>query len=49
VNVTSAFLATLGFEATTVRAAKMYHAEEFPAICRAIIEHIESVCELQAA
>lgn len=48
-NVTSAFLATLGFEATTVRAAKMYHAEDFQAIGKAIIEHIESVCELQAA
>jgi len=48
-NCTSAFLATLGFEATTVRAAKLYHAEDFNAIGKAIIEHIESVCELQAA
>lgn len=48
-NVTSAFLATLGFEATTVKAAKLFHEEDFPAICRAIIEHIESVCEMQAA
>lgn len=48
-NVTSAFLATLGFEATTVKAAKLFHDEDFPAICRALIEHIESVCELQAA
>jgi predicted phage-related endonuclease len=48
-NVTSAFLATLGFEATTVKAAKLFHAEDFDAIGRAIIEHIENVCMLQAA
>ena len=48
-NVTSAFLATLGFEATTVKAAKLFHEEDFPAICRALIEHIESICEMQAA
>lgn len=44
-NVTSAFLATLGFEATTVKAAKLFHESDFPLICRALIEHIESVCE----
>lgn len=48
-NVTSAFLASLGFEATTVKAAKLFHEEDFTAVCRALIEHIESVCELQAA
>lgn len=48
-NVTSAFLASLGFEATTVKASKLFHAEDFNAIGKAIIEHIESVCELQAA
>jgi len=48
-NCTSAFLAQLGFEDTTVRAAKLYHAEDFQAIGKAIIEHIESVCELQTA
>lgn len=48
-NVTSAFLASLGFEATTVKAAKLFHSEDFTAIGKAIIEHIESVCELQAA
>jgi putative phage-type endonuclease len=42
-NVTSAFLATLGFEATTVRAAKMYHADDFKAICEAIKTHIGEV------
>lgn len=49
VNVTSAFLATLGFEATVVKAARLFHEEDFNAIGKAIIEHIESVCELQAA
>lgn len=44
-NVTSAFLATLGFEATTVKAAKLFYASDFPLICRALIEHIEFVCE----
>ncbi len=44
-NVTSAFLATLGFEATTVKAAKLFHDSDFPLICRALIEHIETVCE----
>jgi putative phage-type endonuclease len=48
-NVTSAFLATLGFEATTVKAAKLFQAEDFDAIGKAIIEHIENVCMLQAA
>jgi len=47
-NVTSVFLASLGFEATTVKAAKLFHEEEFPAIGRKLIEHIEKVCELQA-
>lgn len=47
--VTSQLLSSLGFEATTVKAAKMFHSEDFQAICRALIEHIESVSELQAA
>lgn len=46
-NVTSVFLASLGFEATTVKAAKLFHEEDFPSIGKAIIEHIEKVCELQ--
>ena len=44
-NVTSAFLASLGFEATTVRAAKLYHDDDFPRICAALVDHINSVCE----
>lgn len=42
-NVSSTFLAALGFEATTVRAAKMYHADDFKAICEAIKAHIGEV------
>lgn len=48
-NVTSVFLASLGFEATTVKAAKLFHASDFPSIGEAIIRHIETVCELQSA
>ena len=48
-NVTSVFLSSLGFEAKTVKAAKMFYANDFNAIGKAIIEHIKSVCELQAA
>lgn len=46
-NVTSAFLAGLGFEATTVRASKLYHEEDFVPICRALQEHIDKVVNLQ--
>jgi len=46
-NVTSAFLATLGFEATTVRASRLYYEENFVEICQAIQAHIESVINLQ--
>jgi putative phage-type endonuclease len=44
-NCTSAFLATLGFEATTVKAAKLFHEGDFPAICKALIGHIAEVSE----
>lgn len=44
-NVTSVFLASLGFEATTVKASKLFHEEEFPAICEAIKTHISEVQE----
>ena len=45
-TVTADFLKSLGFEpAATDRASKLYHSEDFPLICRALIEHIESVCE----
>jgi putative phage-type endonuclease len=42
-NCTSAFLATLGFEAATVKAAKLYHSDDFTAICEAIKTHITEV------
>jgi putative phage-type endonuclease len=42
-NCTSAFLATLGYEATTVKAAKLYHSDDFTAICEAIKAHISEV------
>lgn len=45
VNVTSAFLATLGFEATVVKAARLFHEEDFPKICQALIAHITEVQE----
>ena len=45
VNVTSAFLATLGFEATVVKAARLFHEEDFPAICEALKTHISEVQE----
>jgi hypothetical protein len=48
--LTADFLKSLGFEpAATDKSAKLYHSKDFPAICRALIEHIESVCEMQEA
>lgn len=45
-TVTADFLRSLGFEpAGRERAALLYHAEDFEAIGRALIEHIESVLE----
>jgi hypothetical protein len=44
------FLKQLGFEpAGQERAAVLFHEADFPLICRALIEHIETACELQAA
>ena len=42
-SVTSVFLASLGFEATTIKASKLFHEEDFPAICEAIKTHISEV------
>jgi putative phage-type endonuclease len=42
-NCTSTFLATLGFEATTVKVAKLYHSDDFTPICEAIKTHISEV------
>lgn len=49
-QVTGAFLRQLGFEpAAQVKSASLYHESDFPAICRALIEHIESVAEMAPA
>lgn len=44
-TLTADFLKVLGFEATTVKAAKLFHEEDFPAICQALIAHISEVSE----
>lgn len=42
--VTSDFLTALGYApAATERASKLYHADQFPAICRAIANHVTKV------
>jgi predicted phage-related endonuclease len=44
------FLKQLGFEpAGQDRAAVLFHEADFLPICRALIEHIETACEMQAA
>lgn len=48
-NVTSAFLATLGFEAITVRAAKLYYDRDFSLICARLVSHIQNIQATQAA
>ena len=49
-NITAEFLFSLGFEpAATEKNAKLYKTRLFPLICRALVNHINSVCELQAA
>jgi hypothetical protein len=42
-NVTSSLLGTLGYEATTLKASKRYHSDDFTAICEAIKKHISAV------
>ncbi|WP_022654250.1 hypothetical protein [Aquaspirillum serpens] len=42
-SVTADFLRALGFEPQTKGSTKLYHEEDFPAICRAIMLHIQSV------
>ena len=41
--VTADFLKTLGFEATQQAHRKLYYAEQFPAICRAIARHLTTI------
>jgi predicted phage-related endonuclease len=42
-TVTADFLAKLGYQATTDRNAKLYRAADFPAICIAIVRHVQAV------
>lgn len=50
-TVRSELLASLGFQATQVKAAKMYRESDWPAICDALCNHIQSakVRALEAA
>lgn len=45
----AAFLESLGFEPTRHRGSVLFHESEFEPICQALIEHIQSVIETQAA
>jgi putative phage-type endonuclease len=48
--MTAEFLRTIGFEpAGREKSAVLFHEAQFPLICAALIQHIQSVCELQAA
>jgi hypothetical protein len=42
-TVTADFLAELGFEATAVKASRLYRKSQFGDICAALVQHIESV------
>jgi len=45
-TLTADFLKVLGFEpAATDRASKLYHEEDFPSICQALIAHVAEVSE----
>ena len=44
--VTADFLSSLGFEAVAERNAKLYYEADFHRICAAIVEHVQSVCEV---
>ncbi|TWI69023.1 hypothetical protein IP91_00088 [Pseudoduganella lurida] len=49
-SITAAFLTTLGFTAAgRERAAVLYHEADFPAICAALIDHIDAVRNQQYA
>jgi hypothetical protein len=46
-TVTAEFLSGLGFEpSATDKNAKLYKTRLFPLICRALVKHINSVCEV---
>jgi predicted phage-related endonuclease len=42
-SVTTDFLRSLGFAPHSEGAAKLYHDDDFPLICRAIVKHIEKL------
>ena len=48
-TVTADFLASLGFQARTEKAAKLYRADDWPAMCDAIAAHVHHVRDLRAA
>lgn len=48
-TVSAEFLASLGFVATTDRAAKLYQERDFPAICRKIADHTLALAFRKAA
>ena len=46
-NLTAAFISSLGFEpAAKMNNTTLYHEDDFSRICIALIQHIESVCEV---
>lgn len=48
-SVSAEFLASLGFVATTDRAAKLYREQDFPSICRKIADHTLALAFKKAA
>ena len=49
-NLTADFLKSLGFEPAAVAgASKLYHDAHFPAICNALVQHIQRVAQPLAA
>ena len=49
-TLTADFIASLGFEpAMRVKSSCLYHDHQFNDICAALVDHINSVCALQAA
>jgi len=48
-TVSAEFLASLGFEATTEKNAKLYPENKFPTICRLISEHVMALAFKKAA
>jgi hypothetical protein len=49
-NLTAQFVASLGFEPVAhVKNAKLYRANDFPAICAALVQHINQCAQLRIA